>query len=41
MSFNTSISTSNGNWGNVVTDLASIFPNYEILTYEIGGLGLL
>jgi formylmethanofuran dehydrogenase subunit A len=37
MSFNTSISTSNTNWGGVSTDLADIFPNYEILTQEIIG----
>ncbi len=37
MSFNTSIITSNANWGSVSTDLAAIFPNYEILTQEITG----
>jgi hypothetical protein len=39
MSFNTSIITSNSNWGSVSTDLAAIFPNYEILTQEITGSG--
>ena len=37
MSFNTSITTSNSNWGSTSTDLSQIFPNYEILTSEITG----